>query len=73
MITLYCSLSQNQGEFEYFLLPLENLLGNIRYQDSAFTILLGDFNVRSKSWWVHSITNNESTEIESISPIYEFS
>ena len=52
VITLYRSPSQNQGEFEHFLLSLENLLGNIRNQDPAFTILLGDFNARSKSWWV---------------------
>ena len=49
VITLYRSPSQNQGEFEHFLLSLENLLGNIRNQDPAFTILLGDFNARSKS------------------------
>ena len=50
VIILYRSPSQNQGEFEHFLLSPENLLGNIRNQDPAFTILLGDFNARSKSW-----------------------
>ena len=30
VITLYRSPSQNQGKFEYFLLSLENLLGNRR-------------------------------------------
>ena len=50
LITLYRSPSQNQGEFEHFLLSLENLLGNIRNKDPAFTTLQGDFNVRSKSW-----------------------
>ena len=49
MITLYCSPSQSQGEFEHFLLSLENHLGNIRNKDPAFEILLGDFNARSKS------------------------
>ena len=73
MITLYRSPSQNQGESENFLLSLENLLGNIRDQDPAFTILLGDFNARSKSWWIHDITSNEGTQIESISPMYGFS
>ena len=73
MITLYRSPSQNQGEFQHFLLSLENLLGNIRNQDPVFTILLGDFNVRSKSWWVHDITNNEGIQIESISSLYGLS
>ena len=73
VITLYRSPSQNQGKFKHFLLSLENLLGNIRNQDPAFTILMGNFNARSKSWWVHDITNNEVTQTEPISSLYGFS
>ena len=73
VVTLYRSPSQNQSEFEHFLLSLENLLCNIRSKDPAFTNLLGDFNARSKSWWVHDITNNEGTQIQSISSMYGFS
>ena len=72
-ITLYRSPSQNESEFEHFLLSLEILLCNIRSKDPTFTILLGDFSARSKSWWVHDITNNEGTQIESISSLYDFS
>ena len=67
VITLYRSPSQNRSEFEYFLLSLEKLLCNLRKKDPAFTILLGDFNARRKSWWVHDITNSEGTQIEFIS------
>ena len=56
VITLYGSPSQIQGEVEHFLLSLENLLGKIRNQ------WLGNFNARSKSWWVHHIRNNECTQ-----------
>ena len=49
VIILYRSPSQNKGEFEHFLLSLENVLGNIRNQDLPFKILLGDFNVRPKN------------------------
>ena len=73
VITLYRSPSQNQSEFEQFLLSLENLLCNIRSKDPAFTILLGDFNARSKSWWVHDIIKIEGTPIEFISSLYDFS
>ena len=45
-------VSQNQSEFEHFLLFLENLLCNIRNKDIPLTILLGDVNAKSKSWWV---------------------
>ena len=70
VITLYHSPDQNYGEFEYFLLSLENLLGDIRNEDPAFTILIAEFNTRSKSWWVHGITNNESTRTESLSSLF---
>ena len=73
VITFYRSPIQNQSEFEHFLLSLENLLCNIRSKCPAFTILLGDFNARSKSWWVHNITNNKGIQIESISSLYGFS
>ena len=72
MITLYRSPSQNQNEFEHFLLSLENILCNKRNKDPVFTILLGDFNARSKNWLVHNITNNEGTQIMSISLLYGF-
>ena len=49
VITLYHSPSQNQSEFEHFLLSLENILCNITNKHPAFTILLGEFNARSKS------------------------
>ena len=65
VITLYRSPSQNQGEFEHFLLSLENLLSNTRNHDPAFTILLADYNARSKSWCVHDITNNEGAQLTS--------
>ena len=73
MIPLYSFPRQNQENFDHFLLSLENSLGNIRNKDSAFTILLGGLNARSKSWWVHDITNIEGTQMESISSLYEFS
>ena len=73
MIALYRSSGQNQSESEHFLLSLENLLCNIRNKDWAFTILLDDVNASSISSWVHNITNNEGTQIESISSLYGFS
>ena len=72
VITLYRSPSQNQSEFEHLLLSLENLLYNIRNKDPACRFLLGDFNARPKSRWVHDITNNEGTQIEFINSLYGF-
>ena len=53
-----------------FFRSLENLLCNLRNEDPAFTILLGDFKDSSKSWWVHDITNNEGTQTESIRSLH---
>ena len=73
VIPLHRSPSQNLGgEFEHFLLFLEKRLGNIRNKGPVFKILLGNFNARSKSWWVHAITKNEGIQIESISSLYCF-
>ena len=58
---LHRSPSQNKSEFEHFLPSLGKLLCNIRSKDPAFTILLDDFNARSKNWWVHYITNSKGT------------
>ena len=73
VINFYRSRDQNHGEFEHFLTPLENLLSNIRNQDPAFTILIGELNARSKNWWVHNITKNQGTQTEFISSLYGFS
>ena len=44
----------------------------MRNPNAAFTILLGDFNVMSKGWWVYDITNNKGTQIKSTSSLYGF-
>ena len=54
-------------------LSLELLLGNIRNQGTAFVILFGEFNVRSKNRWVQDIRKNEGTQIDFISSLYVFS
>ena len=56
-----------------FFLSLELLLGNIRNQGTAFVILFGEFNVRSKNRWVQDIRKNEGTQIDFISSLYVFS
>ena len=52
-----------------FFLSLENLLGNIRNQDPALKFY---WVTLMPSLWVHDITNNEGTQIESISSLYGF-
>ena len=70
----FVSLSKSKSRWIWiFCSILENLLGDGRNKGPTFTILLGDFNARSKSWWVHDIANNEGTQTEFISSLYGFS
>ena len=39
---------------------------------SAFTIILRDFNVRSKSWWCDDLTTMEGSKLDSLTAIYGF-
>ena len=49
---LYRSPSQNGLEFDTFISNFENMLGDIHSFNPDFSIILGDFNVRSNKWWV---------------------
>ena len=48
---IYRSPSQNSLEFQHFLSGFEQLLINIEGFKPNFTVLLGDCNARSRSWW----------------------
>ena len=47
IVVIYHSPSQSCSEFEDFLLNLEKLINQIKQLKLSFTIILGDFNVRS--------------------------
>ena len=39
---------------------------------SSFTVILGDFNARSQSWWSDDITSFEGSHIDSLTTTYGF-
>ena len=63
---LYRSPSQNSSEFDNFLSGFENILNLINSFKPDFSIILGDFNGRSKSWWQDDINNDEGTKIDAL-------
>ena len=63
---LYRSPSQNSSEFDNFLSEFENMINLINSCKPDFTIILGDFNARSKSWWQHDVTSSEGTKIDAL-------
>ena len=71
VITLYRSPSQTSDAFQSFVSNLEKLAkwGSKSF-DPHFVILLGDFNVKSKSWSVNDTTTEEGTILENITSLY---
>ena len=62
VIVIYCSQSQSTVEFHEFLSKFENLLNFVKGLKPSFTIILDNFNVRSKSWWPDDKTSPEGIE-----------
>ena len=70
IISLYRSPSQSHDQFEQFLQNFESNLRYITSKNSYITVVIGDFNARSTSWWTDDITTKEGTEIESLTLSY---
>ena len=62
---IYRSPSQSSNEFEEFLVNFDKLLNQVNMLKSSFTVILGDFNARSQSWWSDDITSFEGSHIDS--------
>ena len=60
---IYHSPSQNNREFDSFLLNFEQVLSDISTHKPPVSIIKGDFNARSSSWWSDDINISEGTLI----------
>ena len=56
--------------FTDFLSNFEKLLQELSALNPDFSIILGDFNARSKSWWKSDINTIEGTKIDSVTTSY---
>ena len=70
LVSLCCSLNQNPDEFELFLTHLENFLPDITSRIPNFMLLLGDFNGKSKTWFINDQSSSEGTQLESLTSLY---
>ena len=66
VVVTYQSPSQAITEFDEFLSNFDKLLNHIKQFRPSFTIILGDFNARSKSWWPDDVKSHEGKQIESL-------
>ena len=69
---IYRSPSQSSTEFEEFLVNFDKLLNQVNMLKSSFTVILGDFNARSQSWWSDDITSFEGSHIDSLTTTHGF-
>ena len=67
---LHKSPSQTSSDFKYFLSNFEKMLPEINFFKSDFSLILHDFNVRSKSWWKSDINTNAGNKIDAVIPSY---
>ena len=65
-LIIYRSQSQLTVEFDEFLSNFENLLNFVKELKPSFTIIMGNFNARSTTWWPDDITSPEGTDINSL-------
>ena len=64
---IYRSPSQSIIEFDSFLSNLEKLLSDINNRKPALSIITGDFNARSQSWWSNDINTTEGSKLLALS------
>ena len=69
---IYRSPSQSTAKFEEFLSNLGDILNTTVSSSSLFTIILGDFNARSSSWWKNDKTTVEGIRLEVLTSLHGF-
>ena len=68
---IYRSPSQDSLEFQHFLSGFEQLLINIEGFKPNFTVLLGDYNARSRSWWASDTNTPEGMQLDVLTSSYD--
>ena len=66
ILTLYRSPSQNQDDFQAFIDSLEMNLETLAQRNPFLTMIIGDFNAKSKHWCSKDSTNFEDIIIENV-------
>ena len=67
---IYRSPSQNSLEYQDFLSGFEQLLVNIEGFKPNSTILIGDYNARSRSWWPSDTNTPEGMQLDTLTSSY---
>ena len=63
---IYRSPSQSTDEFDSFLSNFENFLNDINKRKPSLSVVTGDFNSRSSSWWSKDTDTIEGLKLFSL-------
>ena len=63
---IYHSPSQNNSQFDLFLSNFEKLLSEINECKPFLSVITGDLNARSSSWWSKDIDTTEGSKLPSL-------
>ena len=63
---IYCSPSQSTDEFDSFLSNFEIFLNDINKRKPSLSVVTGDLNSRSSSWWSKDTNNIEGLKLFSL-------
>ena len=63
-IQFYRSPSQTKDEFHTFKSNLKLNLEALLCGNPFLTVMIGDFNAKSKDWWLNDMTSFEGAELE---------
>ena len=66
----YIDLQVRSSDFKHFLLGFEQLLINIEGFKLNLTVVLDQYNTRSRSWWAFNINKPEGMQLDALSPSY---
>ena len=69
---MYKSLRQNNTEFGNFFKNADNLPNIVNKSSSLFTVIPGDCNAKSTSWWVDNKTTTVGTLLEALTTFHGF-
>ena len=69
---MYRSPSQSSIEFESFFSGFEDMLSSVLFSKLQFTVIYGNFNARSSSWWSNDVTNPNGILIDSLTTTHGF-
>ena len=70
VVVIYRSPSQTYLEFQKFLTSFETLLQNLQNLNLHLTMILGDINARTYSWWPEDILSVEGNHTDSLTSMF---